>query len=611
MSTASNFHRSRLRGRRSQQQWDAVAKACCEVLEDRRLLSFTPAVNYAGGSDPQEIISADFNNDGKLDLVVSNSTANSVNVLLGNGNGTFQSPVPSAAGNNPRSIAVGDFNADGTLDLAAVSLGSSGVNVMLGNGNGTFAAPEPIAVGAETAHSVATGDFNNDGKMDLVVSSNYLADYGYPQGQLDVLLAIGDGSFAAPRTYWMMDRALGSVVVTDWNGDGNRDVVTEMPDYSTVLVKLGDGRGNLSLGWGGWASTYAPSAAADLTGDGKTDVVVADGLLRGEGTAGFLTGIPEQPHTAGSGPGTIALGDFDQDGSLDIARTNGIVRYAGNGTFSSEELYDPTQSPGATAVAAGDFNGDGWLDVATANSTGNSVSVLLNDQTWAVTPPTITVSDAPTITEGNTGTTSATFTVTLSKPSTAAVTVSYATADGTATAGSDYVANTGTLTIPAGQTSGTFTVAVMGDRIADSTTEMFAVQLTSATNATIANGWGNAVIVDDEPRISIGNVSKSEGDRKTTTFTFTVSLSTAYDQAVTVNYATANGTATAGSDYLAKSGSVTFLPGETIKTITIVVNGDRTRESNETFFVDLFGPSSNAFISTSRGIGTILNDDRR
>jgi len=80
---------------------------------------------------------------------------------------------------------------------------------------------------------------------------------------------------------------------------------------------------------------------------------------------------------------------------------------------------------------------------------------------------------------------------------------------------------------------------------------------------------------------------------------------------VTVNYATANGTATAGGDYLAKTGSVTFAPGETIKTITIVVNGDKTRESNETFFVDLFGPSSNALISTARGVGTILNDDRR
>ena len=586
--------------------------ACFEALEARELMSFTAAVSYPAGTNPQEIVTADFNNDGRLDLATCNTGSSSVNVLLGNGNGTFQSPLPSAAGVNPRSIAVGDFNADGKLDLAAVSGDSWGVNMMRGNGDGTFAAPDHVAVGQADTHSVATGDFNSDGTMDLVVSSNYRPDYyyGYPQGQLDVLLAIGDGSFAAPRTFWTMDRALGSVVVTDWNGDGNRDVVTEMPDYSTILVALGNGLGNLSQR--GWARSYAPSAAADLTGDGKTDVVAADGLLRGDGGDDFVSGFPEQPHTAGGGPGTVALGDFDHDGHLDIAKTDGIVRYSGNGTFSGAELYDPAADPGATAVAAGDFNGDGWLDVATANGTGNTVSILLNDRTWGVAPPTVSISNAPTIiTEGNSGTLNATFTVTLSKPSTADVTVSYATMDVDATAGSDYVAKTGTLTIPAGQTSGMITVAVIGDRIAESTNETFNVQLTSATNATIASAWGNAVIVDNEPRISIGNVTKSEGDRKTTTFTFTVSLSNAYDQAVTVNYATANGTATAGSDYQAKSGSVTFGPGETIKTITIVVNGDRNRESNETFFVDLFGPSSNALIGVNRGTGTIFNDDKR
>src|SRR4030095_11020 len=104
MSTVSNFHPLKLRRRRSQQR-GAVGRACWEVLEDRRLLSFAPAVDYAGGPNPQEIIAADFNNDGRLDLVVANPTANSVNALLGNGNGTFESPKSSAAGDNPSSIA--------------------------------------------------------------------------------------------------------------------------------------------------------------------------------------------------------------------------------------------------------------------------------------------------------------------------------------------------------------------------------------------------------------------------------------------------------------------------------------------------------------------------
>jgi hypothetical protein len=90
-----------------------------------------------------------------------------------------------------------------------------------------------------------------------------------------------------------------------------------------------------------------------------------------------------------------------------------------------------------------------------------------------------------------------------------------------------------------------------------------------------------------------------------------VSLSAAYDQAVTVNYATASGTATAGTDYTSKGGTVTFAPGETVKTITVAVKGDKRKEADETLFLDLLGASSNAFVAVARGIGTILDDDNR
>jgi len=310
----------------------------------------------------------------------------------------------------------------------------------------------------------------------------------------------------------------------------------------------------------------------------------------------------------------IAAADFNADGKLDVVTadawaTVSVMLGRGDGTLTPPIDHAAGVQP--IAVAAGDFNGDGRADVAAANAGSGNVSVLLNNGVWpAFNAPSVSIIGDPTITEGNTGTLNAVFTVTLSAASNQAVTVNYATADGTATAGSDYVAKTGTLTIPAGQTSATIAVPVVGDRLAENS-ETFSLRLTDPTNAFIARGLGFATIVDNEPRISINNVSKSEGNAKTTTFTFTVSLSSAYDQAVTVNYKTANGSATAGSDYQAKTGSVTFAPGETIKTITIVVNGDKTRESNETFFVDLFGPSSNALISTARGVGTILNDDWR
>ena len=214
--------------------------------------------------------------------------------------------------------------------------------------------------------------------------------------------------------------------------------------------------------------------------------------------------------------------------------------------------------------------------------------------------------------EGNAGTANATFTVTLSAAYGQPVTVNYSTANGTATAGSDFQAASGTLTFAPGETSKTINVAVLGDQMFEPN-ETFAVNLYGATNATIGGGTGIGTIVNDDtyatPSISIGDVSKAEGRAGSTLFTFTVTLSAPSATPVTVNYSTANGTATAGEDYTAASGTLTFAPGETTKTITIKVKGDNKKEANETFYVDLFGLSSNALFTKSRGIGTILNDD--
>jgi Calx-beta domain len=189
------------------------------------------------------------------------------------------------------------------------------------------------------------------------------------------------------------------------------------------------------------------------------------------------------------------------------------------------------------------------------------------------------------------------------------VTVHYDTADRDATAGSDYTAASGDVVIPAGHTSATFTVAVIGDRLPEPN-ETFVVNLSGPTNASIADGQGVGTIADDEPRISISDVTKREGRKNTTSFVFTVTLSAAYDQPVTMSFQTANGTATTSdNDYVAKTGTLTFNPGETTKTITIEVKGDSNKEANETLYLDLFGLSSNALFTGNRGLGTILNDD--
>src|SRR5262249_26275595 len=140
----------------------------------------------------------------------------------------------------------------------------------------------------------------------------------------------------------------------------------------------------------------------------------------------------------------------------------------------------------------------------------------------------------------------------------------------------------GTLIIPAGEISGTITVPVNGDRLGEPN-EMFVVNLSGATNATIVDGQGVGTIVDDEPRMSISDVTRYEGKRgKTTLFTFKATLSAAYDQPVTMSFRTVDGTAkTSDGDYTAKTGTIPFAPGETTKTITIEVKGDSKREATE------------------------------
>ena len=219
---------------------------------------------------------------------------------------------------------------------------------------------------------------------------------------------------------------------------------------------------------------------------------------------------------------------------------------------------------------------------------------ILNDDT-AVSIGNVSV------TEGNSGTINANFKVSLSAAAPFPVTVRYATADGTATAGSDYVSTSGTLTIPAGSTSGTVAVPVVGDTLNEAN-ETFTVKLSSPTNAIVATATGTGTILNDDPvpTLSIGNVSLTEGNSGTKTATFTVALSAVSGQKVTVHFATANGTATAGSDYASNSGTLTFNPGSTKVTIAITIYGDRIVEPNETFFVNLSSPV-NATLTNSHG----------
>lgn len=681
MSMRSFFRRSRKRRKaRRSNRGCASRRLRFETIENRRLLSFTPGATYSVGETVSyALVTADFNNDGHLDLATPNrSVDGSVSVLLGDGQGGFGSATLFAVGGYPWSVAVGDFNEDGKLDIATGTMGDytgnvlPDISVLIGKGDGTFETVKSVPT-VWAPKSVAVGDFNADGKLDLGVGSSDFSYYSY----ISVNLGDGAGNFGAPVGSELIDGIMQSATAADLNGDGADDlVVADGQRGSGIHIYLG---GNLSgylqpsdvLIYG---RTVEDTAVGDVNGDGDLDIVAANAsggygvsVLLGDGQGGFGA---VQSFAAGFHPGaTVALGDFTGDGQIDLATWWGILRGNGDGTFSAPEIIS---SAGYGAVA-GDFNGDGWLDIVSRDY--NSVSVRLNDGDWGqllgdyngsgrvdtadyvvwrkslggnitrhtgadgsgngvvdqddynvwrahfsqTLPPAISVSDA-TVIEGNTGTVNATFTLSLSQASAVDVTVQYGTVNITAAAGLDYTAASGTVTIPAGQTSRTFAVAVLGDHSVEYTwsealgvyvsAETFAVYLSAPTNATILDGQGLCTILDDEPRISIDDVSKSEGMGGKTLFTFTVTLSTAYDQPVTMSYRTVAATATTfDNDYIAKTGTLTFAPGETTKTITIEVKGDNKNETNETFYLDLFDSSSNSLFTKFRGIGTIWNDD--
>ncbi|MEH2165259.1 MAG: Calx-beta domain-containing protein [Nostoc sp.] len=332
--------------------------------------------------------------------------------------------------------------------------------------------------------------------------------------------------------------------------------------------------------------------------------------------------------------------------SFTVTRSGGIgvastVNYAFNGAAIFGSDYNNIQVTGGGTAASGtlsfavgettktitaDVLGDNTFELneditvilsnpnlttAPANSTitNSSATVnIINDDSQ----PTISISDV-SVTEGNTGTTTnANFTISLSNPSYQQVTVNYNTSNGTAqVADSDYNSAFGTITFNPGETSKTLSIGVVGDNKFE-IDETFSVNLLGATNAAIADSLGVASIINDDnqPTISISDVSVAEGNTGTTNnANFTITLSNASYQQVTVNYNTSDGTAqVADSDYNSASGTITFNPGETSKTLSIGVIGDNKVESNETFTVNLLG-ATNAAIADNLAVATIINDD--
>lgn len=243
--------------------------------------AFGAATTYPVGTEPVSIALADFNRDGKTDIVVANQLSNTVSVLLGNGNGTFAAAASHAVNTAPAAVTVADFNRDGNADIATADALQAGVSILLGDGTGGFAPASYVFVGTGPVSLVAA-DLDKDGKADLVVAHGGVI---VSTGSVSVLLGNGDGSFGFAASTVVSSSGLRDVAVADFDGDGNADVAVT-GQANKVWVLPGNGSGGL-----GTPASFAVGsdprsiAIADLNGDAKADVVTAN---RGSGNVSIL-----------------------------------------------------------------------------------------------------------------------------------------------------------------------------------------------------------------------------------------------------------------------------------------------------------------------------------
>jgi hypothetical protein len=355
-----------------------------ETLEARTLLSFSAPTHFPGNIGLGALATGDFNHDGKLDLVGTNPSSNSVSVLLGKGDGTFQNAVNYSAGTSPQSLAVGDFLGNGKLDLAVVNAG--GVSILLGKGDGTFSTSFQNFAAGTNPTSVAIGDFNGDGKLDLAVTN---------ANGVSLLLGKGDGTFR-PAGNFAVGFAPTSLTVSDFNHDGKPDlaVTGQVGGAGKVAVLFSNGNGTFQAPV---TYTTSPSGAAqsvvagDFNRDGTLDLAVSNN----DSTVSILLGNPDGTfqkavnQSAGRGP--LVMADFNNDGKIDLAVAGtvsnqiGVLLGNGDGTFQTVAAA----SASATALAVGDFNNDHLPDLAT--NTATLLDIPIATQFSVTTSPTGTV----------------------------------------------------------------------------------------------------------------------------------------------------------------------------------------------------------------------------
>ena len=745
--------------------------------------AFGPATNLSVGAGPMSVASADFNADGQLDLAVTNVEGGNVSLLFGTGSGTFNASSPVSAAIRPTFVAAGDLNNDGNPELAVANEGYGTVSILHGSTSGVFGSPTDLVTTSGPLRSVAIGDLNNDGLPDLAVvhpqnnavwiflgevlpvldvkpignidgTSSYALrkstlwikrqtqspgnQDGWPfahaayadfnkDGRVDFVRTFGDNTIRRPvqfarnegngsfsdQTAAMLSNAQPGVITTrkilngDYNGDSWPDVfiLNHGPDvspppgeYAQLFLSNGDGMLRYVPGLEPYPAFNHGGASADIDGNGTVDVLVVNPdrphFLLNDGQGHFTRNwnrLPAEVINNATYSGEMI--DIDQDGFIDIVMGGGesadasTTIYWGGPTGyyrASRKTIIPTVANWQIVLdyAAEDIDGDGrrdliinrvgsvpvyvgryfqilrqtaprvfvdetatrismnttqeWIDYIRVQDLDGDrdLDIFIDDKdfiskgyyAWinnglgvfapytglvtALAPaPALSITDV-LVTEGDSGTRLLTFTVGLSSVSKTPVTYNIATGNGTAAAGSDYVARSLTgESIAAGQTSRTFSVTTNGDTDLEPN-ETFAVSVSNVVGASTSDGFAVGTLLnDDDPALSIADVSIAEGNSGSSLATFTVSLSKPVAGPVSFDIFTDYGSASPGIDFASNATlGQTIAAGQTSAAFTVVINGDTIVEGHETFTVNLAN-AVGAGVADEQAQGRIINDD--
>jgi glucose/arabinose dehydrogenase len=521
------------------------------------------------------------------------------------------SAVAYATADGTATVANGDYAAaSGTLTFAAGELTKTVAVAVFGDARVEADETLRLALSAPTnltlAVAAATGTILNDDFAAVAIADASVnegsigaTDLTFVVTRSDATLAsavswaTADGTAAAASDYAAASGTLAFAV-----GEASKTIVVKVigdavvEANETVLVNLSGATG---------ATIARGQAVGTIVNDDAVGTVsVADAAtVEGNGGTQLLaftvtrsTGVGTASVQWATADGTAAAGDAD------YLAASGTVTFAANETTKTVNV---TINGDAKAEANETLVVNLLNPTNLAVARGQAVGTITNDDT-----ATLSVADA-SVTEGNAGTTDLTFVVTRTA-SALASTVNWATADGTATAGSDYAAASGTLAFAAGETSKTIVVKVTGD-VAVEANETVLVNLSGASSATVSRAQATGAIVNDDlVSFSVGDASVVEGNSGTRVLAFTVTRSSGAGTG-SVQWATANGTAnTADADYVAAGGTVSFAAGETSKAVSVTVTGDARVEADETFFVNLSSPVSGV-VARAQAVGTIVNDD--